>query len=134
MRPRRHLLHVGITLAVVLTILASARGVGPAQPPFHAAFGHGPTIALVHGLGSRPEHWLKTARLLARDHRVVLIELPGHGDSPMADPLSLDRAADVLDAALAADSRESVVLVGHSIGGLVCAAEALRHPARVRAL
>src|SRR5258706_4107172 len=134
MHLRRPLLLLGIMLAVVLSLIASARGIGPPPLPYHGAFGHGPTIALVHGLGSRPEHWLPTARLLAREHRVVLVDLPGHGETPMATPLSLDRAADALDAALADASSEPVVLVGHSVGGLVAAAEAIRNPARVRAL
>jgi len=98
------------------------------------AFGHGPTIVLVHGLGSRIEHWLPTARILARHHRVVLVDLPGHGDTAMLEPFSLDQAEAALDRAIAAEDNGAVVLVGHSVGGLVSAAEAIDHPARVRAL
>lgn len=101
---------------------------------FSAAFGHGSTVVLVHGLGSRPGHWLPTARLLARHHRVVLVELPGHGIGAMPEPFSLDGATASLDAALRSVSREPVVLVGHSIGGLVAASEALEHPERVSRL
>ena len=52
----------------------------------------------------------------------------------MPEPFSLDQAAAALDAALASRGPEPVVLVGHSLGGLVCAAEAIQHPQRVRAL
>src|SRR5437016_5520490 len=94
----------------------------------------GPTIVLVHGLGSDAKRWLPVARDLARDHRVVLVELPGHGLTPMAHPFTLEQATIALDRAIAEQSRDPVVLVGHSVGGLVAAAEALRAPSRVRAL
>jgi pimeloyl-ACP methyl ester carboxylesterase len=102
--------------------------------PLTAAFGRGPAIVLVHGLGSRAAHWLPTARILARRHRVVLVDLPARGGSAMPEPFSLARATLALDVALARASREPVVLVGHSLGGLVAAAEARAHPGRVRAL
>jgi pimeloyl-ACP methyl ester carboxylesterase len=102
----------------------------------HSAFGRGPTIALVHGLGSSREHWLPVARLLARRNRVELIDLPGHGDAVMPAPFSLERVTAALDGSLAdlGDGAGPVVLVGHSLGGLVAASEALAHPERVRAL
>jgi pimeloyl-ACP methyl ester carboxylesterase len=74
------------------------------------------------------------ARLLARHHRVVLMDLPGHGESAMPFPFSLDRAAEALDLALGQAASGPVTLVGHSVGGLVAAAVALRHPERVNAL
>lgn len=103
-------------------------------PAALGAFGAGPSVVLVHGLGSRAEHWLPMARDLARDHRVVLTELPGHGLADMPRPLTLDAAALALDRAIAEQCDGPVVLVGHSVGGLVAAAEALNAPGRVRAL
>lgn len=130
-------------LTRVLTILALvaagsllfARAALPPPPsPVLGAFGRGPTVVLVHGLGSRAEHWLPVARDLARDHRVVLVELPGHGLIDMPGSLSLANAAASLDRALADEGETPVVLVGHSVGGLVAVAEALHSPRRVRAL
>jgi len=126
---------LAILLAVAAAAWLLARAVLP--PPPSAAlggFGHGPTVVFVHGLGSRAEHWLPVARDLARDHRVVFVELPGHGLAAMPRELTLDDAALALDRAIREQGGEPVVLVGHSVGGLVAAAEALRAPARVRAL
>jgi len=132
---RRILLLLPAALALTLVIaFALHQAFGPPRPPARFAMGRGPTIVLVHGLGSRIQHWLPVARLLARHHRVVLVELPGHGVSEMPDPFSFERATQALDEALAQESREPVVLVGHSVGGLIAANEALEHPARVRAL
>src|SRR5688572_18221521 len=118
----------------MVAVLLLVRGAGRAPMPVHNAFGRGPTVVLVHGLGSRPQHWLPAARLLARRFRVVLVELPGHGASSMPEPFSLEDVTRALDAAIAAESEEPVILVGHSVGGLVAAAEAIEHPERVRGL
>jgi pimeloyl-ACP methyl ester carboxylesterase len=125
---------------LILLTLAVAAGLvvlhapGPVRPIAHASFGHGPSIVLVHGLGSTRAHWLPTARLLARDHTVTLVDLPGHGVSAMPEPFSLDQAVAALDQSLDELGPGPVVLVGHSLGGLVCAAEAIAHPRRVKAL
>ncbi len=132
-RSQRFLLPVFV-LGVLSLLLTGVRGAAPPPAAFHSSFGRGPTIALVHGLGSRASHWLPTARLLARNHRVVLIELPGHGTSAMPEEFSLEQAARSLDQALAAESRDPVILVGHSVGGLVAAAEAIENPSRVLGL
>jgi pimeloyl-ACP methyl ester carboxylesterase len=128
---RRWLL-ILIVLAVVVVV--GRQSLRPPRTPTYYAFGHGPTIVLVHGLGSQMQHWLPTARILARHHRVVLVELPGHGLAPMPAPFSLEQAAASLDEAIRDASDGPVVLVGHSLGGLVAAEEALLHPERVRGL
>lgn len=125
-----------VAAALVTFVLLMVRA-APTPPPSSAtvgAMGRGPTIVLVHGLGSDAQHWLPVARDLARDHRVVLVELPGHGEAPLLTPFTLEQATLALDRAIAEQSRDPVVLVGHSVGGLVAAAEALRAPSRVRAL
>lgn len=128
-------LRIRIFILVVIGVaLIGMRGLAPPRPSASGAFGHGPAIVLVHGLGSRAEHWLPTARLLARHHRVVLVDLPGHGLSDMPEPLTLEHAAQALDLSLAAQSPTPCILVGHSVGGLVAAAEALDHPERLRGL
>jgi len=123
-----------VLASVALCLLASRGSPPPHQRLALGSFGRGPTVVLVHGLGSRSQHWLPMARDLARDHHVVLVDLPGHGLSDLPRPLTLRAAAAMLDGALADLGDEPVVLVGHSVGGLVCAEEALRSPDRVRAL
>jgi len=132
-QPRAHTLILGALVVLVALGLSRLPGGDGPQPLRTAAFGRGSTVVLVHGLGSRPEHWLPTARLLARSHRVVMVELPGHGDEALGD-FSLERATQALDEALHEQSREPVTLVGHSIGGLIAANEALEHPERVSRL
>src|SRR5262245_32073797 len=65
-------------------------------------FGRGPTVVLLHGMGSNRNYWLPTAKKLLGNHRVVMMDLPGHGDSPLPDPFSLDIAGEQIAQALTA--------------------------------
>jgi pimeloyl-ACP methyl ester carboxylesterase len=131
LRPRpQHLL----VLCVFALAILCARAIAPPTSTSHTAFGRGTPIVLLHGLGSGSEDWLQTARHLARHFRVVLVDLPGHGESDMPEPFSLDRAVAALDLALADIPGGPPILVGHSLGGLIAAAEAIDHPERVRGL
>ncbi|MBI1798031.1 MAG: alpha/beta fold hydrolase [Candidatus Eisenbacteria bacterium] len=123
-----------VALTLLALVIICAAHLAPPAAARHVAFGHGPTVVLLHGLGSSAEDWLPTARRLASRHRVELVDLPGHGGTEMPEPFSLERAAAALDASLAQISDEPVILVGHSLGGLLAAAEAIEHPARVRGL
>ena len=127
-------LSIALFVLALLALLTGRVPAGARRTSALGAFGRGPTVVLVHGLGSSAEQWLPMARDLARDHRVVLVELPGHGLAEMPERLSLEDAAASLDRALAAECTGPVVLVGHSVGGLVATEEALRSPGRVRAL
>src|SRR5262245_51910460 len=105
-------------LAAIAALIFGAHALAPPPPSASGAFGRGPTIVLVHGLGSDAEHWLPTARLLAHKNRVVLVDLPGHGMTAMPAPFSLEQAVASLDAAIAREGSTPVILVGHSLGGL----------------
>ena len=123
-----------LAVSALALLLFGARAVFPRLAAPVAAFGRGPAIVLVRGLGSDTGRWLPTARILARRHRVAFVDLPGSGISALPGLLSLESATRTLDMALARVSRQPVVLVGHSLGGLVAAAEACARPGRVRAL
>jgi len=123
-----------VLISAFALVFHSARHSRPPAPSASYSMGQGPTIVLVHGLGSKVDHWLPVARRLARTHRVVLAQLPGHGESTMPEPLTLERAALALEGTLARETREPVTLVGHSLGGLVAARLALDRPRLVRSL
>ena len=132
---RRLLLLLPAVAALALVIALAVMFMrAPKRAPHRFAMGRGSTVVMLHGPGGSVQHWLPTARLLARGYRVVLLELPGYGLDAPAEPLSLEAVAAALHTELEADSKEPVVLVGHAVGGLIAAVEALQHPERVRAL
>ncbi|MFP4590464.1 MAG: alpha/beta fold hydrolase [Halobacteriales archaeon] len=80
----------------------------------------GPTLLFVHGSGADRGVW-KAQDRLAREHRVVAIDLPGHGDSADVDAAAGPEALEAYarDVAALADAVDADVLVGNSLGGAV---------------
>ncbi|MCX6561592.1 MAG: alpha/beta hydrolase [Candidatus Aminicenantes bacterium] len=97
----------------------------PASSSFFAAFRvagpeSGRTIVLLHGICATSAAYAELARDLASDFRVILVDLPGYGDSFTDKPVSYDyerMTARLLTVLRAAGALEGAVLVGHSTGG-----------------
>lgn len=97
--------------------------------------GSGPPLVLVHGLGGAAANWTELAPLLARRHRLLVPDLPGHGGSTALPAVAgLEPFADRV--ALVAEREEMLPapVVGHSLGGLVVLRLALSRPDDVEAL
>lgn len=88
-----------------------------------------PAVLFVHGLAANAHWWSHLVPLLAGGRRVVAMDLTGHGDSGWRPSYSLATwRAEV--AAVAEQFGPRPVLVGHSMGGHVCAGAALDRPGR----
>jgi pimeloyl-ACP methyl ester carboxylesterase len=86
----------------------------------------GPALLLTHGWGLDSTIWNYAKRTLELTHRVIVWDLPGLGKSA-SDEVSLDAFADNL-AAVIRYAGAPVVLVGHSIGGMIIQTLAKRQP------
>lgn len=93
------------------------------------------TFVLIHGAWHGGWCWEKLVPLLeSRGHRVLAPDLPGHGaDRTPTASVTLDLYAARVCDVIAAEP-EPVVLVGHSMGGVVISAAAERIPERIRTL
>jgi pimeloyl-ACP methyl ester carboxylesterase len=97
--------------------------------------GSGPPMIFIHGLSGCWQNWLENIPHFAREHRVIAVDLPGFGRSEMpADPISVNRYADTIDALMGELDIDSAQIVGNSMGGFVGAELAISHPARVQRL
>ena len=96
--------------------------------------GEGPPLVLVHGLAGSWRWWRPLLPPLAREHSLHLVDLPGFGRLPRARPFVLDAAVEWLSGWFHAAGVDSADVVGHSLGGLLSARLAARHPERVRRL
>jgi pyruvate dehydrogenase E2 component (dihydrolipoamide acetyltransferase) len=95
----------------------------------------GPPVALIHGFGGDLNNWLFTQPVLAEVHRVIALDLPGHGESSKdAGAGDLDTLSRTLSAFLDVLEVPKVHLVGHSLGGGVALRFALDNPARIASL
>ncbi|MCX7791044.1 MAG: alpha/beta fold hydrolase [Chloroflexaceae bacterium] len=94
----------------------------------------GPVVIMLHGWGAFKELWWNTLRGLGRDHRCYALDLPGHGDSPLHRRDSIRDLADAVGAFCDSLDLREITLIGHSMGGAVAIALALRRPDLVRRL
>ena len=98
----------------------------PARPP----------VVLVHGYGDSYTSWEGWTRALSADHRVLSIDLPGHGltRAPEGYRLSAEGMVGVVDAFATALALPPFAIAGNSMGGGVAWHYALAHGDRLSSL
>lgn len=93
-----------------------------------------PTLVFVHCWAGSRSFWREQLDLFSRDHRVVALDLAGHGASQAHEHVSLEQLARDLIAVLDDAGVERCVLIGHSLGGPVSLRAAPMSSGRVRAV
>ncbi|MBK0024019.1 alpha/beta fold hydrolase [Ochrobactrum sp. S46] len=93
----------------------------------------GETLVLIHGVGMRIEAWGPQIERLSKDHRVIAVDLPGHGFSAPLDarpelPNFVAWFARLVDDL----GLEAVNVAGHSMGALIAAGFAATEPSKLR--
>lgn len=122
---RRSLAKAGFTEKTVDTVVG---------PQVSLQKGSGPTLVFLHGAGDNAGAWAKVAPPFAKQYRLVLADLPGHGASaPRGGPLKMRTVIDGTEEVL---SRlpPPLLLVGNSLGGWLAMLYAQHHPERVQRL
>jgi len=104
------------------------------QPVHLAELGrpHRQIALLIHGWSSS---WYAMSPLmgaLAQRFRVIAVDLPGYGESPpLSKRTTIPAYVDLLADLLVDLTGDPVILVGHSMGGMISLTLALRYPALV---
>lgn len=79
--------------------------------------GDGPPVVLIHGWACRRTDFAGVAADLARDHLVMSIDLPWHGESTATSPhWTMDDLGALVDAVVADEGLRGAPMVGHSMG------------------
>lgn len=88
--------------------------------------GDKPAMTLIHGVGMNSNYWNNIADELARHFSITVVNLPGHGESPLTanpSPTLADYTDDVVKSL-----HQPAIVVGHSLGALVTLDLAVRYP------
>ena len=98
--------------------------------------GPGATALLIHGTGASTHSWRDLAQTLAKQYRVVAMDLPGHGFTAAlpAGSASLPAIARELQVLLAHLGLEPQLVVGHSAGAAIAARMVLDQTLEPRAI
>lgn len=99
---------------------------------YHEA-GSGEPLVLIHGVGMRLEAWAPQISAFARTHRVIAVDMPGHGESsrlPAASPL--EAFVDWFGVFLDEMALDGANVAGHSMGALVAGGSAATFGRRIK--
>ena len=108
---------------------ANSGGLAPARGLAYERHGTGPALVLLHGVGHRRQAWLPVLDLLTPHRTVIMVDLPGHGDSP---PLrtegrpAIRAIADEIVAFFDALGLDRPHVAGNSLGGALALAAGAR--------
>lgn len=92
----------------------------------------GPALILGNSLGTSSVLWERVVPLLRDRFALVVVDLPGHGESPAAtEPFTVAELADAVIATADDAGVGTFFYAGVSLGGQVALELALRHPDRV---
>ena len=96
------------------------------------AGGKGPAVVLLHGFGGTGDMWAPLAKVLIRDHTVIVPDLRGMGYSSYPDA-GYDKKTQATDIATVLDKLnvQQTALVTHDIGNMVGYALAAQYPDRI---
>ncbi len=129
-------------------IALSAAGCQPGAQPVSRTFsakgvkihylsqGSGEPVVLIHGMFSSAEvnwQWPGTIAALAKNHRVIALDMPGHGRSDKPETEDAYGVQMVEDVILLLDHLkiDKAHIVGYSMGGMVAMKLITLHPDRV---
>jgi len=98
-------------------------------------YGKGTAVVLLHGFLENKTMWDKYVSALSKSHRVISIDLLGHGETECLGYVhTMEDQADVIFAVLISLRIRKIVFVGHSMGGYVALAFAELYPDYVKGL
>jgi pimeloyl-ACP methyl ester carboxylesterase len=116
-------------------VLRTADLDGPVSWVDHGGPDDAQVVVAVHGLGGSHANWHDLGPLLARRHRVLAVDLAGHGRTPRAGRSASVRAnCQLLGHFLDEVVERPAVLLGNSMGAAIAMLHAAEHPERVSAL
>lgn len=103
---------------------------------YYEVYGQGKPIVLLHGsFMNIPLNWSHVIPLMAKDRRVIVTEMQGHGRTKdISRELSYEGMADDVSGLLKHLNIDSADILGYSMGGGIAFQLAVQHPEQLRRL
>ncbi|MDY0091793.1 MAG: alpha/beta hydrolase [Candidatus Vecturithrix sp.] len=98
------------------------------------SMGEGENVFFLHGLGGNIYNWAYQTRYFSETNNVVSLELPGHGRSSGKGGSTIEYYTDLIRQFFDMMELDNLVIVGHSMGGVVSLDFSFKFPERVKAL
>lgn len=97
--------------------------------------GKGNAVLLLHGFLENKSMWDNYIPILAKNHRVIVVDLLGHGQTACIGYVhSMEDQADMLHSLVQHLRIRKVTLIGHSMGGYISLAFAEMYPDHVKGI
>lgn len=96
---------------------------------------NGKPILLLHGIGAASDIWKSLFSEYLDAYFTIAIDFPGFGQSEEIEPVNLpEMYIEVVDYLVKEHNIDQVILIGHSMGGLIAAAYSNQRPEKVAKL
>lgn len=137
---------IGTTAHLLTLLLAITAGAAGQQKPitgyapvnglkmYYEIHGSGEPVVMLHGaFMAITDEWRDWVNELSKTHKVIAVEMQGHGRTADIDrDMTYDNLSDDVAALLDYLKIPSADVVGYSLGGVVALDTAIRHPDKVR--
>lgn len=101
---------------------------------FCRSYGSGPPLIILHGLYGSSDNWVSIAKKIGDYYTVYLPDLRNHGQSPHSGIMNYQAMSDDLDELSGHLGLKDFFLAGHSMGGKVAVAYAIKWPEKLSGL
>ncbi len=97
----------------------------------YRVFGEGKPVVLIHGFGEDGTVWSTQIDSLKGKCKLIIPDLPGSGQSPVVNDMSLEALAEMIHAIILEEKINSCSIIGHSMGGYITLAIAEKYPDQI---
>lgn len=92
-------------------------------------------LIFIHGWSCDSRYWVKQLQKFAKNHKVITIDLGGHGNSSSSRlDYTINSFAKDIQAVIEQEVVDNIILIGHSMGGAVVATTARLLPDKVKGI